>query len=86
MRYTFGTTKKAADGLGEIAGIFNPLAVEFLRKHTNKEIETALDLGCGPGFTTDMIYRALKCKKVFGFDNSNEMLEYAQNGKKKNIS
>ncbi len=78
MRYTFGTTKKAADRLEEIARFFNPLAAEFLRKHINKEIETALDLGCGPGFTTDMIYRALKCKKVYGFDNSKEMLEYAK--------
>ncbi len=78
MRYTFGTSKKAADRLGEIARIFNPLAVEFLTKHINGEIETALDLGCGPGFTTDMIYKTLKCKKVYGFDNSKEMLEYAK--------
>jgi trans-aconitate 2-methyltransferase len=78
MRYTFGTTKKAADRLGNIAIIFNPLAAEFLRKHIDRTIETALDLGCGPGFTTDMLYRALKCKKVYGFDNSKEMLEYAK--------
>jgi trans-aconitate methyltransferase len=79
MRYTFGTTKKAADRLGNIASFFNPLAGEFITNHINREIETALDLGCGPGFTTDMIYRALKCKKVYGFDNSKEMLEYAKN-------
>jgi trans-aconitate 2-methyltransferase len=78
MRYTFGTTKKAADRLGDIARVFNPLAAEFLRKHINEKVETALDLGCGPGFTTDMIYRTLKCKKIYGFDNSKEMLEYAQ--------
>jgi trans-aconitate 2-methyltransferase len=78
MRYTFGTTKKAADRLGNIASFFNPLAGEFITNHINREIETALDLGCGPGFTTDMIYRALKCKKVYGFDNSKEMLEYAK--------
>ncbi len=78
MRYTFGTTKKAAVRLGDIARVFNPLAAEFLRKHVNKEIETALDLGCGPGFTTDMIYKTLKCKEVYGFDNSKEMLEYAK--------
>ncbi|MBN1695402.1 class I SAM-dependent methyltransferase [candidate division WOR-3 bacterium] len=78
MRYTFGTTKKAADRLGDIARVFNPMAVEFLRKYISVEIETALDLGCGPGFTTDMIYRALKCKKVYGFDNSKEMLKYAK--------
>jgi trans-aconitate 2-methyltransferase len=78
MRYTFGTTKKAAGRLGEIARVFNPLAEEFLTKHITGKIETALDLGCGPGFTTDMIYRALRCKKVYGFDNSKEMLEYAK--------
>jgi trans-aconitate 2-methyltransferase len=78
MRYTFGTTKKAADRLGDIAIIFNPLAAEFLLKHIDRNIETALDLGCGPGFTTDMLYRTLKCKKVYGFDNSKEMLEYAK--------
>jgi trans-aconitate 2-methyltransferase len=78
MRYTFGTSKKAAVRLGEIAEIFNPLAVGFLHEHINEEIETALDLGCGPGFTTDMLYKTLKCKKVYGFDNSKEMLEYAE--------
>ncbi len=78
MRYTFGTTKKAAVRLGNIAMVFNPMAVEFLRKYISVKIETALDLGCGPGFTTDMIYRALKCRKVYGFDNSKEMLEYAK--------
>jgi hypothetical protein len=49
MKYTFGTTKKADDRLGKIAGIFNPLAVEFLRKYISVEIETALDLGSAPG-------------------------------------
>jgi trans-aconitate 2-methyltransferase len=78
MRYTFGTSKKATDRLGDIARTFNPLAVEFLRKQINRNIETALDLGCGPGFTTDMIYKTLKCKKVYGFNNSKEMLEYAK--------
>jgi len=78
MRYTFGTTKKAANRLGDIARVFNPMAAEFLTKYITGEIETALDLGCGPGFTTDMIYRALECKKVYGFDNSKEMLEYAK--------
>jgi trans-aconitate 2-methyltransferase len=78
MRYTFGTTKKAADRLGDIARVFNPMAAEFLTKHISGKIETALDLGCGPGFTTDMIYRALKCEKIYGFDNSKEMLEYAK--------
>jgi len=78
MRYTFGTTKKAADRLGDIARIFNPPAVEFLRTHINRKMKTALDLGCGPGFTTDMIYRTLKCKEVYGFDNSKEMLKYAR--------
>ena len=78
MRYTFGNSKKAVVRLGKIAGIFNPLAVEFLRKRINKNIEIALDLGCGPGFTTDMIYKTLKCEKVYGFDNSKEMLEYAK--------
>ena len=48
MRYTFGTSKKAVDRLGNIARIFNPPAVEFLHKYINKNIDTALDLGCCP--------------------------------------
>jgi trans-aconitate 2-methyltransferase len=78
MKYTFGTGETAIERLERIAGFFNPLAAEFLRKHINRDIETALDLGCGPGFTTDMLYRTLKCKKVYGFDNSKEMLDYAK--------
>jgi trans-aconitate 2-methyltransferase len=78
MRYTFGTSKNAIERLERISGFFNPLAAEFLRKYVSEEVETALDLGCGPGFTTDMLYRTLKSKKVCGFDNSEEMLEYAR--------
>ena len=77
-RYTFGTTKAAAKRLEEMAVFFNPLANNWINKHINKQVNTALDIGCGPGFSTDMLFRALNPKVVCGLDKSDEFLSLAK--------
>jgi trans-aconitate 2-methyltransferase len=77
VRYTFGTSKKAANRLKEIAKYFNPLAYDFIRQFLQKPVRTALDLGCGPGFTTNMLKQATGCKHVYGFDLSDFFLKQA---------
>lgn len=79
MRYTFGTDETAARRLEEIAKIFNPLAEHFIRNNLNKPIDTAIDLGCGPGFTTDMLARGADCRIAYGLDNSEAYIAYAGN-------
>lgn len=76
--YTFGTSNKAASRLEEIAKIFNPLASDLIRKYLTNTPNIATDLGCGPGFTTDMVARVTGSPNVYGLDNSTEFLSQAK--------
>ena len=77
MRYTYGTTEAAANRLEEIAKFFNPLAHQFIRQHLSNPTNSALDLGCGPGFTTDMLSKATGGLNVYGTDKSADFLKLA---------
>jgi len=78
MKYTFGTTTTAADRLERIADFFNPLAAKFISDFVTLPVEIALDVGCGPGFTTDMLAKATHAGKTVGLDNSPAFLELAR--------
>jgi trans-aconitate 2-methyltransferase len=77
MRYTFGTSQTAARRLQEISHFFNPPAHDFIVRFLDKTPEGALDLGCGPGFTTRMLKQATGCNRVYGLDRSEEFLALA---------
>ena len=77
MRYTFGTSESAECRLEEIAKFFNPLASEFIRQYIKPPISSAIDLGCGSGFTTDMLYHVSHCPNEYGFDTSANFLKRA---------
>ena len=78
MRYTFGNTDNAAARLQNIAGFFNPLAEKFISPHLKKPISTAADLGCGPGYTTQMLASVTKALEITGLDNSLHFLALAK--------
>ena len=77
VKYTFGTSSAAASRLEEIARFFNPLAGDLIRGFVRNPIGVAVDLGCGPGFTTDMLAGATGCREAYGLDNSDAFLEAA---------
>jgi trans-aconitate 2-methyltransferase len=77
MKYTYGTSETAARRLEEIANFFNPLAIKFIRNYSEGLFNVALDLGCGPGFTTDMLSNATACPQVYGIDKSSSFLKLA---------
>jgi trans-aconitate 2-methyltransferase len=78
MAYTFGNTEIAARRLESIAAFFNPLAERFIAAFLRGSPRVALDLGCGPGFTTDMLARACRAQTVCGMDNSPAFLDMAR--------
>jgi trans-aconitate 2-methyltransferase len=78
MRYTFGTDGDAARRLETIARFFNPLAARLVAETAPGPVGTALDLGCGPGFTTEMLRGALDCADVWGVDRSAAFLDMAR--------
>jgi ubiquinone/menaquinone biosynthesis C-methylase UbiE len=77
MKYTFGTDEAAAHRLESIARFFNPPAVDFIREHVGGSVRSALDLGCGPGYTTAMLSSAVDCPHVYGMDVSSQFLTMA---------
>jgi trans-aconitate 2-methyltransferase len=77
VKYTFGTGKIAAARLEKISDFFNPFALRLIKEFIDHSVDSALDLGCGPGFTTNMLHHALKCDKVYGLDKSDDFLSIA---------
>ncbi len=78
MRYTFGYNHIAAERLRTIAGFFNSLAEKFIQANLDKAVKTSVDLGCGPGYTTQMLAKASQADDVIGMDISDYYLELAQ--------
>ena len=78
MRYTFGDTPTACERLERIADFFNPLARDFVESHLDREVGCAVDLGCGPGFTTEMLAEATGAMLTCGLDQSDDFIEIAK--------
>ncbi|MBN1798597.1 MAG: class I SAM-dependent methyltransferase [Spirochaetales bacterium] len=78
MRYTFGTSEKAADRLKQIGAFFNPVASALIKRFFHGPAGIALDLGCGPGFTTHMLEQSTLCRRIYGFDLSDDFLKLAR--------
>jgi len=76
--YTFGTTAEAAARLEDIGRFFNPPAAELVTRFAPERPETAVDLGCGPGFTTDMLAGASGARNTCGLDSSAVFLDLAR--------
>ena len=77
MEYTFGTNQTAADRLELVARFFNRHSRPFIKHRAAPSIATAVDLGCGPGFTTAMLRKTLRAERTVGLDNSQEFLDLA---------
>lgn len=77
VQYIFGTSASAAARLEAIAKVFNPLAADLISRFVPTPPKVAVDLGCGPGFTTDMLACATGCARTYGLDNSQEFLDAA---------
>lgn len=53
-------------------------AAELLRRVHLSEVESAVDLGCGPGNSTELLWERWPNADVSGVDNSQEMLDKAK--------
>jgi len=77
-RYTFGTSEAAALRLETIAAFFNPRSARFVRRNLSREVSSAIDLGCGPGYSTEMLSRCVPGATVYGLDKSPTFLASAR--------
>jgi trans-aconitate 2-methyltransferase len=77
--YLFGDGDLAARRLELLAHVFEESTRVFLLKAGGGgPTRLAVDLGCGPGFTTRLIAHTLRCDRVVGFDASGSFIKLAR--------
>lgn len=77
-RYLFGDSELAARRLDLLARLFADSTRAFLATTAHQRRAAAIDLGCGPGFTTHLIANTLRCDRVIGLDASSHFIELAR--------
>jgi trans-aconitate 2-methyltransferase len=68
--YTFGDSDLAAERLALLAAVFEPTTEAFLRAHAPAAPALAVDLGCGPGHTTELVARSLHPARILAVEAS----------------
>jgi SAM-dependent methyltransferase len=78
MQYQFGDQDLAARRLEVVARVFETTTRELLQRVRPLRTRMAVDLGCGPGFTTRLLADVLGCEHVAGLDTSERFLAIAR--------
>jgi trans-aconitate 2-methyltransferase len=76
--YSFGETNLAAERLRIVSDVFDPTSEAFVFETVRNRPQLALDLGCGPGFTTRLLSRIARPQKTIGVDRSEAFLSQAR--------
>jgi trans-aconitate 2-methyltransferase len=75
--YAFGDSQRAVARLALLAQVFETPSRALLNWVDARSIEVAIDLGCGPGFSTRLL-NSVKADVVVGIDASSAFLECAR--------
>ena len=73
-RYTFGDSATASERLARVARVFAPSTEALLARLTDRAPARVLDLGCGPGHTTELLARMFAGATVCGLEQSEAFL------------
>lgn len=77
-RYSFGDSDVAARRLELLAQVFEDSTRALLRDAPAAPPTLAIDLGCGPGFTTHLLADTRAFGRVVGFETSPRFIELAR--------
>ena len=69
-RYTYGDSELAGDRLALVARLFEPTSRAFVEVAASRAPRVAVDLGCGPGYTTALIHGTSGARRTIGIDRS----------------
>jgi trans-aconitate 2-methyltransferase len=75
--YTFGDNDLAAERLRLLAAAFAPSSRTFAQRLGREPVRLAVDLGCGPGYTTALLAAATGAAATIGLDSSARFLARA---------
>lgn len=76
--YVFGDSDLAALRLARLAETFEESSAAFMRRSVDFRPRLAVDLGCGPGYSTRLVARTLNPERTVGLDNSESFLAHAR--------
>ncbi len=76
--YAFGDSDQAARRLARVAAVFYAPTGAFLHAAVRRPVGLAVDLGCGPGHTTELLARCLRPARLAGLDSSGTFVEQAR--------
>jgi SAM-dependent methyltransferase len=76
--YTFGDSDLAARRLALLAATFEPSSARLLRLVASLSPRHALDLGCGPGYSTRLLHAVVGPAMTTGIDQSAEHVARAR--------
>lgn len=76
--YSLGDSDIAAERLALLARIFEPAMRAFLERAAPRHPRLALDLGCGPGHTTEIVAEVAEPERTVGLDISEKFLAQAR--------
>lgn len=76
--YTFGDNERASARLKRLAELYEPETRELLTRASPPGPRLALDLGCGPGWSTRLLRDALAPARAVGLDASPRYVEEAR--------
>jgi len=77
-RYTFGDSDVAARRLKLLAEAYAEPSRAFLSQFVPAPSELAIDLGCGPGCSTQLLHEVARGASTVGIDNSEHFIEIAR--------
>ena len=86
VKYQFTDTDLAARRLKYLAEVYAASSREFILRSLRNRPQLALDLGCGPGYSTHMLAEATHAGKIVGLDNSDRFISLAKEGETDRIS
>lgn len=86
MEYLFGDTDIAARRLKVLAEVYAEPTRAFLLDAVADEPRLAVDVGCGPGYTTHLLSDALHCERTAGLDNSEHFVSLAKKTETEKVS
>ena len=86
--YTFGDQGPAAERLRRLAALYRPGSVDALRQAMTKlgtKVGQAIDLGSGPGYTTEMVAETTGAIRTTGFERSADFCNQARSRASANV-
>jgi trans-aconitate 2-methyltransferase len=86
MSYLFKDTDIAAQRLQVLADVFSSSSRAFMRDVVSTVPAVAVDLGCGPGYTTHLLAETTRCTQAIGLDSSEHFISLARRNATEHIS